>query len=237
MYMTQSDIANLLLERQAGENVSKIIQDIIDTHSKSQSLADMQEAVRYYECDHDINDVDFRTYYVRDEQKTDTNAANNKIVHPFFTLQVDQKSGYIVGNPIAFGIEGDGNVDRAKAVNDVLGEDFAELCPQWVSRASIRGYEFLHPYINEKGEFDFVLIDSRQCVPVYDSQYQKDLVYMIRFYQVEYVDASGVSQDIYKVEWWDKKQVTFFTQTGTGNDFVEDPSEETNPRGHFKRGN
>ncbi|MBW1726881.1 MAG: phage portal protein [Deltaproteobacteria bacterium] len=236
-YLTQSDIANLLLENQAGENFSKIIQDIIDTHLSSQDLSEMQEAVRYYNCDHDINDVDFRTYYVRTEAKTDTNAANNHIVHPFFTLQVDQKAGYIAGNPIAFGVEGDEETDKADIINDLLGEDFAELCPQWITRASVRGYEFLHPYINEHGEFDYVLIDAQQCIPVYDSQYQKELIYMIRFYQVDYVDSSGSSQEIYKVEWWDKNSVTFYTQTGKGSEFVLDPTEAINPRGHFKRAN
>ena len=234
-YLTQTDITNYLVAKGTEDNYSLILQDLIDDHLSSSALEDMQKADAYYSCRHDIEDKDFRTYYIRSETHTDLNAANNKIAHPFFKLLIDQKTAYVVGNPITFGskTENDNMIDD---LNKILDEDFELILPSWITRASKHGYELLHVYVNENGELDYVVIDAQNCIIVYDSQYEKELIYVIRFYTVTEVNASGTEQTLYKVEWWDKKQVTFFSQNTENGNFYLDPEYEINPRGHFKKG-
>src|SRR5690625_7966744 len=75
----------------------KLIQKLIQEHDTSK----MREGVRYYENGNDI--MKRQQFAVIDGVKVvDHEKPNNKIPHGWHKLLVDQKTAYLVGNPINF---------------------------------------------------------------------------------------------------------------------------------------
>jgi len=50
--------------------------------------------------------------------------------------------------------------------------------------ASNAGKGWLYPYINEKSEFKYAVINSEELIPIYGPTIEKELLYMIRFYLI-----------------------------------------------------
>jgi SPP1 family phage portal protein len=229
MYITEQDLINARLAVTGMLQDSQIIGDLIDADETAKT--DMQDGIDYYKGDHDILDREIK-YWVDGIEYTDDNATNNQVVHPFLTYLIDQKSNYICGNPITFKSEDENDpvVELAETITD---EYFDETMIEYIKGAGVKGYETLHPFINEKGEFDFVIIPAEQCILIYDSLYQRDLIYVIRYYEFEYIDTNKVKKTGYKVEWWDKYQVKYYVQKEDGGEYILDPNEPVNPRPHW----
>lgn len=205
-----------------------VIKDYINADLKSQTKKKMVEGVNYYKAQHDILDHDFRVYYVNGEKYIDENKANNRVVNPFHRLLVQQKIGYIVGQPMALSAE---DKKHEELIKEVLGEKFNDTVVEWVKGASNKSREWLHPFINEVGEFDYIIIPAEQIIPIYDTSYQKRLINIIRYYTMEVV-RDGKTVTRYKVELWDSEKVTFYIEDDNGN-YVLDDTEEINPSYHW----
>lgn len=199
----------------------RMIKVFIDAHDTSK----MKEGVRYYENE---NDITRRVQYaVIDGVKVeDPEKANNKIPHGWHKLLVDQKAAYLVGQPINFSADDE---TLTEFINDYLGEKWDDTANELVVAASNKGKEWLHPFIDEDGEFDFMQIPAEQCIPVYEDKRQKKLSYMIRYYPHVYVD-----DDTIRVELWDDKQTWYYVKVN--DKFIPDPSVEINPEPHFTYG-
>lgn len=197
---------------------TEIIQKMIDSHDISKML----EGVRYYENEGNIKQRTI-TYYVDGQKVIDETKPNNKVAHGWHKLLVDQKQSYLVGNPIVFETEDKG---LNKAIDEVLGEEWDDTANELVLNASNKGREWLHPYIDEDGNFDYVIIPAEQVIPIYDESKKKRLVAIIRYYNVG---------DVLKVEYWDSKTVTYYEKT-PNSDLVIDVTVENNPDSHFYYG-
>jgi SPP1 family phage portal protein len=81
--------------------------------------------------------------------------------------------------------------------NDVKNED-SEL----LRNALIFGRSFEINYIDEDGKQRFKVLDTRECIPVYDTTLNNDLLYIIRYYLVDNVEDS---LDKYFVEVYGKQ--------------------------------
>ncbi|WP_448507964.1 phage portal protein [Immundisolibacter sp.] len=238
-YFTQTELVNLSLMNETMSLTSKRIKDIIESHIKSTERKAMKDGVNYYNGKHDI--LDYQPYYYLDGQKVyDKTKANHRLTHLFHKILVDQKASYIVGNPVVISmkennrpISASEKTKQEDIVNATLGEYFSDKLNDWIVATSNQAVGWLHFYINGDGVLQFIIIDSTELIPVYDTEYQKELVGMIRYYEVEYIDENtGLSSNKYNVEWWTKDNVTYFTQTDSG-DFVLDISYDPNPAGHF----
>src|SRR5690625_5238667 len=128
------------LERQSPD--IKTIQKLIQEHDTSE----MREGVRYY---NNQNDIKNRVQYsVIDGVKTiDNEKPNNRIAHGWHKLLVDQKTAYLVGNPINFSTD---DKELLKHINEYLGEKFDDIANELVKNASNKGKEWLHVYIDEE---------------------------------------------------------------------------------------
>ena len=218
---TETEKLNQMVKDNSNVTNEKIIRSYIEAHDTSK----MREGVRYYENEPDISLR--KQYAVIDGVKVeDLEKPNNKIAHGFHKILVDQKASYLVGNPINFATEDETFLEH---INHYLGEKFDDDINELVKNAANKGKEWLHPYIDENGEFDYIVIPAEQFIPIYEGSKQKTLQYGIRFYPISVNGEESV-----KVEWWDDKQVTFYIKSN--GEYILDPYEDVNPRSHFEHG-
>lgn len=181
----------------------------------------LTQGVRYYMNENDIQSRLIYTY--EDGSKVvDIDAKNNKIPSGFHKLLVDQKVAYLAGKPITIGSKSD-NDELLKSINSVLSDEFEDVIPELVKNVSNKGREWLHPYIDEDGLFDYIRIPAEEVIPIYDHSKQKNLLYVIRFYDID--------DQTKKVEVWEKNQVTYY-EIIDGEIYI-DISIEVNPAPHF----
>lgn len=200
---------------------SQIIQHYIDTHDTSM----MEEGVRYYFNQSDIRNRSIYTYE-NDRKVVDEDATNNKIPTSWHKTLTDQKRAYLVSKPptIDSKIEKDPSLER---INEILGDDFDDVLPELVKHATNKGKEWLHVYVNDQGEFDYMIVPAQEFIPIYDNTKRKNLIGGIRFYELD--------DETEKAELWDAETVTYYEKVnGT---WVLDVNYEENPQAHFKYGN
>ena len=126
--------------------------------------------------------------------------------------------GYMTG--IQIGYDNDGRFDDIIDVlkfNDVKAED-SEL----LRYALIFGRAFEINYIDEDGKQRFRMLDSRECIPVYDDTLSSQLLYVIRFYMESPVNEQ---QDRYIVEVYSEDKITRY-RSSVGFSSFEFISEE-----------
>jgi len=224
-YLKQNDII-----ADSPEVKALIIPQLIDQHY----TADMINGFNYYNNDNDIKDR--KLYYWEDGTKTeDTEKTNNKIPHNWHKLLVDQKCAYLVGKPISFGLR-DSKDDVSNKfldqINSILEDDFDDEAAELMKEASNKGIAWLQVYIEkvedgQQGALKYVSIPSEEIIPVWDTERQKDLVELIRYYTITINDAEFI-----RAEWWTTSDVTYFIETDDGS-FTLDPDYEVNPAPHF----
>ncbi|CAM3730452.1 phage portal protein [Mesobacillus zeae] len=218
---TETEKLAAQMQKDSATAHQRLIKEYIDNHDTSK----MAEGVRYYENE---NDITKRVQYavVDDVKIVDNEKTNNKIPHGWHKLLVDQKAAYLVGQPINFSADDE---KLTEFINEYLGEKWDDTANELVVAASNKGKEWLHPFIDEDGEFDFMQIPAEQCIPVYADKRNRKLAYMIRYYPHVLVDEETI-----RVELSDDKQVWFYVKSN--GEYIPDPSVEENPQSHFYYG-
>ena len=133
---------------------------------------------------------------------TDSTKPNNKIVTNYCYNIVQNYLGYLTGKDITYTSELDiSEIQDILNYNDVRNTD-SEL----LKNALIYGRAFEISYLDEQIQQRFKVLDSRECIPVYDNTINKDLLCVIRYYRLdEYDITSG-----YVVEVYDGKFITSY---------------------------
>lgn len=118
----------------------------------------------------------------------------NRIVTNYCYTIVGNYQGYLTGQDITYTSPNDiSTIVDILSYNDVRTED-SELLKQ----ALIYGRSFEINYVDEDGKQRFKVLDTRQCVPVYDNTLNQSLLCVIRFYPIDQFDVSnGYNVDIY----------------------------------------
>ncbi len=137
---------------------------------------------------------------------------------------------YLVGKPITF------NADDSKflkLVNDFVNEDFDDCIQELLKNASNKGREWLHPFVDEEGKFDFIRIPAEEVIPVYETTKKRKLLYAIRYYDVKNIDDEFTR----KVELYTDEQIFYYVEYNGA--LVQDFAYKNNPESHFydKQGN
>ena len=182
---------------------------------------------RYYNYDHDI--LRNRIFYIDDNDtlQEDLNASNIKIPHAFFTEQVDQKTQYLLSNPVE--VEVTNNDEQFKKyLEEYYNDDFQVFLQEAVEGASKKGFEYAYARTNENDRICFQVADSIKVFSIYDDY--NDTKAIVRYYDKDiYRDGKNVTVTF--GELWDDKQVTFYCTDSNGR-FVFDDKRELNPRPH-----
>lgn len=201
-----------------GWSQEQIIKEYIDNHDTDSML----EGVRYYRKENDILERVLYRYDEHGNKIQDEFAPNNTIPSGFHKLLVDQKVGYLTGEPISVGGTDEIAVEKT---NEYLGNEFEDLMPELVKHASNKGIEWLHPYIDDEGNFDYIRIPAQEGIPIYDNTKRKNLLAFIRYYHLD--------DETIKIEYWDEKTVTFY-EIIDGKVVLDNSDEDRpNPMPHF----
>lgn len=205
-YITENDLIKAKLAAESPFNLGIILKDIIQNHDPSK----LTEGVNYYYNHSDILNKQ-RTYYdSKSNLVVDHTKANNRIVNNWHKLLVDQKTAYSVGKPLTIS-----HTDEkvTYSINNILNDEFDDMMNDLYVNISNKGIEWVHVYINEYGEFDYMIMDAEGIIPIWDSSKQKKLDAVIRYYYVK--DSSD--RDIIRAEYWDKYKVHYFLENSAGN--------------------
>jgi len=184
----------------------------------------MHQGLNYYEYKHDI--LNYRLFYVdgEGEVKEELNRSNIKIAHSFFTELVDQKTDYLLSNPV--GINTDNDV-LEKYLKEYLRMQFQKVLRLAVKHASMKSKSYVYAYYDANDRLRFQFTDPLTVIPVHDDH--ANLTSLIRHYDRK-IQKDNQEITITKVEYWTDKDVTYYTIKNGVIDL--DLSQVINPRPH-----
>lgn len=211
------------------EVVKKLIKKHISAHSAL--ITDTQVAERYYRNKNDILNRAANT----DEVGNPLRNADNRICNNFHGLLVNQKASYLFTAPPLFDV---GDDSTNKRISETLGDNYPKVCKDLCINASNAGIAWLHYWINAGGQFKYAVIDSKQVIPIWSTQLEKELLGVFRTYtQID--EDTGDTYEIY--EYWNNEGCqTFRKLTSTSIEtgltvypmFTSFPDGETNSIEH-----
>lgn len=181
------------------EVIKKLIKRYEPSHAKY--VKECMEAERYYENENDI-------LYISPKKENSLRNADNRIPRNFHGLLVDQKAAYMFTAPPLFDV---GNKTFNTKITDILGDEYAKVCKDLCVNASNCNIGWLHYWRNEKGEFEYGIVDSKQIIPVFSSSLKKQLKAVLRKYKdIEEQDGSEL---IIWEYWTEQECYTFKNKT------------------------
>lgn len=214
------------------EVIKALIQGSSQEHRRH--IRRSREAERYYENQNDI----LRTSGKSRENDPIRNA-DNRIPRNFHGLLVNQKAAYMFTAPPLFDVKNDATNEQ---IADVLGDRYPKICKDLCVNASNCEVSWLHYWVDEKGQFQYGVVDAKQIIPVYSSDLNKNLDAVLRTYKTR-DPADGKS--IYVWEYWDgqkcyvyKKKSCSISETGLeeynlyGTVLEDGASDQTNEYKH-----
>lgn len=126
----------------------------------------------------------------------------NRIVTNYCFNIVQNYNGYLTGLDVTYSSQQDiTDIQEILNYNDVRTTD-----NELLRNALIYGKAFEVVYLDEDKKERFKVLDSRECIPVYDNTLNQDLVYVIRYYVADTTDINKG----YIVEVYDKNSIHTF---------------------------
>ena len=202
MFLTQTDLINAKLLAEGALNESDILKYIINDDIDSQQKKNMQKGERYYNGEHDVLQKDFRTSKILEKEKEtkkeycktfqNVNRSNHKNINAFLKILVDQKTAYLVSKEPTIKVSGAEENTEQKAYEKMLCEfandNFNEVLQDLVTGASCKGFEVLHIYYDDNGELQYCIVPANEIIAIYDTNNQKELLEVIRYYDITIVE-------------------------------------------------
>lgn len=209
-------------------SVAKALEDAIRKDNNSEKKKKAREGLKYYQGEHEI--LNYRLFYFDSNGvlKEDKYKSNIKIQHQYHTELVDQKVQYLLSNPLDITTEDEQFEEKLK---EYINEDFQELLQNTVEGASNKGHEYVYAYKDENNKIAFQVADSLGVIPIYDEVDNSKLKSIVRYYDVTIMDNNR-EITITKVEIWNDKQATYYTQDKDKQGFKVDTNVKPNPRPH-----
>lgn len=187
----------------------KLLRSYTDAHVTFVKDADAAE--RYFKKQNDI---------VFEKKKEDSDnplrQADNRIPSNFYRLQVKQKAAYAFTVPPKFDTKDDtmNNVIRSE-----LGDSFAKKCKALCIQAANNSVGWIHYWIGEDGKFHYAVIDSRQIIPVWTKNLEKELKAVLRTY-TDIDENTGDNYFIYEI-WTEMECQKFRRRTDLEWEYLE----------------
>lgn len=245
--LTMTDIINARISAAGKMSESDMIRYILEEDSTSIQKGNMSAGARYYVAEHDTLNRQYNSAIIEETDETDgtektvrrqfknPNRSNHHTVNTFHRVLVDQKVAYMVGREPTISVAGSDRSKERKQYEQMLsetaGEEFNESIQEWVCGASNKGFETLHFYYDDDGKLQYCIVPAEECIPIYDSRFQRELVELIRYYTITVV-RNGERLLRRKVEWWTKDHVTYYVEREK-DVFVPDPDYPVNPAPHW----
>lgn len=130
--------------------------------------------------------------------------ADNRIPRNFHGLIANQKAAYMFTAPPLFDI---GSRKGNDAVAEILGDEYRKNCMELCINAANTSVGWIHYWIDENGNFQYAVVDSKQIIPIESRNLKKKLYGTVRMYQ-EIDEDTGDSCTVY--EYWNEKSCWAF---------------------------
>lgn len=203
---------------------------------KSKRRVKMSEGVAYYYEIQEILKAKADVLDVGGKPTKIDGKSNFKAVHNFHTLMLDEKKDYLLGAGIEFSY-GDLNDKSIDFIKESLGKFLDVNLQALLLGAGNKSEEWGHYFINEGGEFDWVVIAAEQIIVFYDGRYDRNREAIIRYYNQEIIDPeTTVRRFVDIAEVWTARDVTYYIADPAGGKFVLDKNYILNPRPHVIKG-
>lgn len=151
---------------------------------------------RYYENDNMIRDKG-----ILPDNTDPIRNADNRVSHNFHQLITDEKVSYMFTNPVLFDVQ-DKNIN--KQITETLGDDFKSESAYLCTNATNNKVAWLHYWV-EDNKFQYAVVETEQCIPVFDGKLKKKLIGFYRYYEVLEEDERYNIKSYVMFEFWDNK--------------------------------
>lgn len=182
------------------ETMKKVIKRYTANHADF--IIKAATADRYYRNKNDILMKDKPKE--KDETESPLRNADNRISRNFHGLLVNQKAAYMFTAPPLFDT---GNQEANKRITEVLGDRYAKVTKDLCVNASNSSVAWLHFWHDKDGKFQYGVVDSKQIIPVWTADLNKQLSGILRVYD-ELDDTDGELYTIY--QYWNNTQCQAF---------------------------
>lgn len=154
----------------------------LDAWEHSSERKEMLDGDRYYSGDHDILRRK-RTAIGPDGKLISVdNLPNNRIVDNQYAKHVDQKTNYLLGQPISYSGKNDAYI---QLVQKVLGMKFMRVLKTAGVESFNSGIAWLYPYYNRNNELAFRVFPGYEILPFWADAAHTELDCALRLYPVE----------------------------------------------------
>lgn len=184
----------------------QFIEREISRFKGSKRRRDMFKGEAYYEGRHDILTRRRMVIGEGGDLEEVKNLPNNHIVDNQYKKMVDQKTNYLLGQPITFQGENQAYLD---ALNKLFNLRFMRMMKNVAKDALNEGICWLYPCYDENGEFVIRKFKGHEIIPGWKDADHTILEYAIRIYGL--ISYEGESERIVeKVEVYDDAGVHYF---------------------------
>lgn len=188
----------------------------------------MLTAQSYYKNDNDIKDRK-RWYIDRKGVKQEVqNLSNNKLAHPYLRQLTNQKVNYLLAKQPSIESENE-------TFNDLLAtyldKKFFRMFKNVGKDAIVNGIAWLQVYYDEEGVLKFKRIPSEEIIPFWSDADHTELSAIIRVYSIVQFSATGVKEEINKVEYMTSSGTWYYVWDKDG--LKPDPKVGPEAKGHF----
>lgn len=177
-------------------------------NSKERGL--MLTGQRYYEAENDIRERKMYRYDSEQRPILDRQKPNNKLIHSFMHLFVEDKINYLLARP--YTISADDTVYSDKVI-ETLGKNFQRRFVKLGREASNKGVAWLFPYISEGGTFKAFIAPSEQCVPLWSDNEHEELDALIYFYEMDVYEGKE-KKKVTKIEYLTPYSIEYYVMDG-----------------------
>lgn len=174
-------------------NINKI-KKIIQNDAERRRMIELEK--KYYE-----NDNIIRIKGVLPSETDPMRNADNRVSHNFHQLITDEKTAYVFTNPVLFDV-GDKKIN--KKIKETLGDDFKSESAYLCTNATNNKVAWLHYWI-EDGEFLYSVVETEQCIPIFDGKLKKKIIGFYRYYPIIEETETGTIKEYVVFEYWDNK--------------------------------
>lgn len=159
-------------------------------------------AERYYRKDNDI--LHLKKNKDAGEAENPLRNSDNRIPSNFYKLQVNQKAAYAFTSPPQFDT-GDDRINEL--IKLTLGDAWAKKCKTLCVQAANASVGWVHYWKDADNRFRYAVVDSKEVVPVWTRDLEKELLAAMRRYP-EIDDANGYEYVVY--EFWSDTECQVF---------------------------
>ena len=184
----------------------RIVELEIQRFKISQRRKEMFDGEKYFRGKHDILDRKRTVIGEKGELEEVKNLPNNRIVDNQYKKMVNQKTNYLLGQPIVFRTD---NVLYGKCLKQIFNKQFMRLIKNMGKDTLNCGLGWLFVYYNEHGEFTFQKFKPYEIIPLWSDAEHTTLDGAIRLYEVLYYEGE-TERLMEKVEVYDDAGIHYF---------------------------